>query len=132
MKKGIVLLFTTLLLFSCKTEKKETEKTAEPTTKEIAAVSTDMMESAVIYEANIRQYSKEGTFDAFTKDIPQLKQLGVKIIWLMPVFPISETKRKATGDKFVSDIEDAEERKKYLGSYYAVSDFTKINPEFTR
>lgn len=130
MKKGIVLLFTTLLLFSCKTEKKETEKTAEPTTKEIAAVSTDMMESAVIYEANIRQYSKEGTFDAFTKDIPQLKQLGVKIIWLMPVFPISETKRKATGDKFVSDIEDTEERKKYLGSYYAVSDFTKINPEF--
>jgi glycosidase len=115
---------------SCKTEKKEEKEAPKETKATIAAVSADMMESAVIYEANIRQYSKEGTFEAFTKDIPQLRKLGVKIIWVMPIFPISETKRKATGDKFVSEIEDPEERKKYLGSYYAVSDFTKINPEF--
>ncbi|WP_298509273.1 alpha-amylase family glycosyl hydrolase [uncultured Kordia sp.] len=130
MKNLNLFLIVTLLFLSCDTKKKEAVKTPEPKAKEIAAVSKDMMESAVIYEANIRQYSKEGSFDAFTKDIPQLKQLGVKIIWLMPIFPISETKRKATGDKFASDIEDPEERKKYLGSYYAVSDFTKINPEF--
>ncbi|MGH1386179.1 alpha-amylase family glycosyl hydrolase [Kordia sp.] len=130
MKKLSLFFISTLLFISCKTEKKETEKTPEKKEIAIAAVSDGMMESAVIYEANIRQYSKEGSFDAFTKDIPQLKELGVKIIWLMPIFPISETKRKATGDKFASDIEDAEERKKYLGSYYAVSDFTKINPEF--
>ena len=54
------------------------------------------MEHAVIYEVNIRQYSETGTFEAFTKDIPQLKELGVKIIWVMPIFPISK-KRKATG-----------------------------------
>lgn len=130
MKRLTLFLITTLLFISCKTEKKEVEKTPETKEKAIANVSSDMMENAVIYEANIRQYSKEGSFDAFTKDIPQLKELGVKIIWLMPIFPISETKRKATGDKFASDIEDLEERKKYLGSYYAVSDFTKINPEF--
>lgn len=130
MKKLTFLLLTTLLFISCKTEKKEAEKTPETDEKTIANVSDDMLESAVIYEANIRQYSKEGSFDAFTKDIPQLKELGVKIIWLMPIFPISETKRKATGDKFASEIEDEAERKKYLGSYYAVSDFTKINPEF--
>jgi len=130
MKNLNLFLIIALLFLSCKTEKKEVIKTPEPQIKEIAAVSSDMMENAVIYEANIRQYSKEGSFDAFTKDIPQLKQLGVKVIWLMPIFPISETKRKATGDKFASDIEDPEERKKYLGSYYAVSDFTKINPEF--
>ena len=50
----------------------------------------------------------------------------------MPVFPISETKRKATGgadSKFASDFPENEQAK-YLGSYYAVSDFTKINPEF--
>src|SRR5690606_21463513 len=57
---------------------------------------------------------------------------GVKIIWLMPVFPISEVKRKAVGganSKFSTDFPEAEQAK-YLGSYYAVSDFTKINPEF--
>lgn len=93
-------------------------------------VTDEMMETAIIYEANIRQYSPEGTFEAFTKDIPSLKEMGVKIIWLMPIHPISETKRKATGDTFVSDIEDVEEQKKYLGSYYAVSDYRGVNPEF--
>jgi alpha-amylase len=48
----------------------------------------------------------------------------------MPIFPISETKRKATGGDFASLIEDTEKRDKMLGSYYAVSDFKKINPEF--
>ena len=47
----------------------------------------------------------------------------------MPVFPISETKRKAEGGKFASEFPE-EEQAKYLGSYYAVTDFTKINPEF--
>jgi glycosidase len=50
----------------------------------------------------------------------------------MPVFPISETKRKATGgtnSKFATDFPESEQAK-YLGSYYAVSDFTEINPEF--
>lgn len=96
----------------------------------LAPMSPKVMESAIIYEANIRQYSAEGTFEAFTRDIPQLKELGVNIIWLMPVYPISETRRKATGDLMVEDIEDPEERKKYLGSYYAISDYLGINPEF--
>lgn len=123
MKKITQTLLILIVFVSCQTEK-ITVKTA------IAPVAPAMMETAVIYEANIRQYSPEGTFDAFTKDIPQLKKLGVKVIWLMPIFPISETNRKAKGDLMVHDIKDAEERKKYLGSYYAVSDFTKINPEF--
>ncbi|MEM6687595.1 MAG: alpha-amylase family glycosyl hydrolase [Bacteroidota bacterium] len=130
MKKLSLLCMSALLFFSCESKKKEEATTPTPKKATIAPVSAAMMESAVIYEANIRQYSKEGSFDAFTKDIPQLRELGVKVIWLMPIFPISETKRKATGDQFVSDIEDPKEREKYLGSYYAVSDFKKINPEF--
>jgi alpha-amylase len=130
MKKSILIVITLLAFMSCKKEQKEEVKAVQEEVKEIEAVTPEMMETAVIYEANIRQYSPEGTFAEFTKDIPQLKQLGVKIIWLMPIFPISETKRKAKGDLFVSDIEDPEERKKYLGSYYAVSDFTKVNQEF--
>ena len=95
MKKLVLVLLVTAFI-SCKTDMKKETQTVEQPTKEIAAVNAEMMESAVIYEANIRQYSTEGTFNEFTKDIPQLKQLGVKIIWLMPIFPISETKRKAT------------------------------------
>ena len=43
-------------------------------------LTSDKLENAVIYEVNIRQYSPEGSFNAFTKDIPNLKQLGVKVI----------------------------------------------------
>lgn len=132
MKKVIALVFFITIL-ACKEEKKQEEVNTVSDEKEILKpISASDLETAVIYEANIRQYSAEGTFEAFTKDIPQLKQLGVKVIWLMPVFPISETKRKATGgedSKFATDFPE-EEQDKYLGSYYAVSDFTKINPEF--
>ena len=122
------------LAYSCKKEVKSTSEAidVEEVKDTLAPISDSVLETAVIYEANIRQYSPEGTFDEFTKDIPQLKQLGVKVIWLMPVFPISETKRKATGgpdSKFASEMPE-EEQAKYLGSYYAVTDYTKINPEF--
>lgn len=119
-------------LFSCKKETKETEIPSEGVESEIAQFSPEVEENAVIYEVNIRQYSPEGTFNEFTKDIPKLKELGVKIIWVMPIFPISETKRKATGgdeSKFASEM-PKDEQSKYLGSYYAVSDFKKVNPEF--
>ncbi|MFK5880333.1 MAG: alpha-amylase family glycosyl hydrolase [Flavobacteriaceae bacterium] len=126
LKKIIILVLGLTLLISCQKQEKKSEEKAI----EIAAINDKVFETAVIYEVNIRQYSKEGSFDAFTKDIPQLRELGVKIIWMMPVFPISETKRKATGGDFASLIVDEAERKKALGSYYAVSDFTKVNPEF--
>ena len=131
--KKLILSLAILSVFACKEEKKQ-EETKVVTEEKVAIqpISASDLETAIIYEANIRQYSPEGTFEAFTKDIPQLKQLGVKVIWLMPVFPISETKRKATGgedSKFATDFPEAEQDK-FLGSYYAVSDFTKINPEF--
>jgi glycosidase len=133
MKKYLLIVCILFAFVACKTEKKEeVEVLQEDVKQELVPISTSDMETAVIYEANIRQYSPEGTFDEFTKDIPQLKELGVKVIWLMPVFPISETRRKATGgtdSKFASEFPE-EEQGKYLGSYYAVTDFTKINPEF--
>jgi len=69
--------------------------------------------SAVLYEANIRQYTPEGTFNAFAKHLPRLKNMGVDILWLMPITPIS-----------------IQERQGSLGSYYACSSYTKINEEF--
>ncbi len=66
-----------------------------------------------IYEVNIRQYTSEGTFNAFAAHLPRLKDMGVEILWFMPIHPIGEVKRKGT-----------------LGSYYSVKDFTDINSEF--
>jgi glycosidase len=128
MKKLLLSAFLLSTLISCKKESPENSAS----TAQIAAFQPEMEENSVLYEVNIRQYSPEGTFNAFTKDIPQLKELGIKIIWVMPIFPISQTKRKATGgdnSKFVSEM-PKEEQSKYLGSYYAVSDFKKVNPEF--
>ena len=125
MKIKNLVVVVSILFFSC-----QQDVEVNKNDKVIAPISDQVLETAVIYEANIRQYSKEGTFKAFTKDIPGLKELGVKIIWMMPINPISEIKRKATGGSFTSEIEDKEERKKYLGSYYSVSDYKAINPEF--
>lgn len=116
--KKIIFLITILLIFSGCRKNIDSEK-----------IKVNV-KNAVIYEVNIRQYSEKGTFEEFTKDIPMLKKLGVKIIWAMPIFPISKTKRKATGGDFAYLIEDEEKRDKMLGSYYAVSDYGKINPEF--
>jgi len=129
MKKLIILCLVLNLIYSCK-ESPKVEENVSNEIGTIAPMSAAVMEKAVIYEANIRQYSPEGTFNAFTKDIPHLKELGVKIVWVMPINPISEIKRKATDGRFTSEIEDEAERKKYLGSYYSVSDYRAINPEF--
>jgi glycosidase len=66
-----------------------------------------------IYEVNIRQYTPEGSFQAFAKHLPRLKEMGVGLIWLMPIHPIGQLNRKGS-----------------LGSYYAVQDYLGINPEF--
>ncbi|MEQ8582899.1 MAG: alpha-amylase family glycosyl hydrolase [Marinoscillum sp.] len=70
----------------------------------------EWMKSAVLYQVNIRQYTPEGTFIAFQKHLPRLKELGVDILWLMPIHPIGEERRIGT-----------------LGSFYAVQDYYGIN-----
>ncbi len=66
-----------------------------------------------IYEVNLRQYTLEGTFNAFAAHLPRLQAMGVGLIWLMPIHPIGQLNRKGS-----------------LGSYYAVQDYLGINPEF--
>ncbi len=69
--------------------------------------------NASIYQINTRQFTAEGTFRAAEKQLPRLKELGVDILWLMPIHPIGEVKRKGS-----------------LGSPYAVRDYLAVNPEF--
>ena len=73
----------------------------------------DWINTTNVYEVNLRQYTVEGTFNAFAKELPRLKEMGVETLWFMPITPIAQKEMKGT-----------------LGSYYACSDYTSINPEF--
>ncbi len=75
--------------------------------------NVEWLNNANIYEINVRQYTKEGTFAAFQKHIPRLKNMGIKVLWFMPIQPIGVLNRKET-----------------LGSYYSIKDYKGINPEF--
>ena len=131
MKRFIIAALAVSMLAACKNETSEKKvNNKNEKAEKLAPINDSILGQSVIYEANIRQYSPEGTFNEFTKDIPQLKELGVKVIWLMPVYPISAVKRKAADGRFAEEIEDPKEREKILGSYYAISDYTGINPEF--
>ena len=66
-----------------------------------------------VYSVNMRQYTPEGTINAFAKNLPRLKEMGVETLWFMPLTPIAQKNKKGT-----------------LGSYYAAADYTSINPEF--
>lgn len=68
---------------------------------------------AVLYQINTRQFTEEGTFRAAQQELPRLKELGVDILWLMPIHPIGVENRKGT-----------------LGSPYSVQDYYAVNPEF--
>lgn len=131
MKKVIILGLYLAAFAGCKQEERTDVKNTANTEKTgtLAPITDEVLETSVIYEANIRQYSPEGTFNAFTKDIPRLKKMGVKVLWLMPIYPISMKNRKSTDGRTVTDIKDPKERAKYLGSYYAISDYTAINPD---
>jgi glycosidase len=104
-----VIVMTTLVI-SCDSQPNTNQKNV----KQIKQMKhTDWSRNANIYEVNIRQYTEEGTFNAFRKHLPRLKEMGVDIIWLMPIHPVSELNRKGS-----------------LGSYYAVADYKAVNPEF--
>lgn len=102
--KLFILPLIAMAMYSC-----------QPPAKQPAEVAQypEWSKDAVLYEVNIRQYTPEGTFKAFESHLPRLKELGVEILWIMPIGPISEKNRKGS-----------------LGSYYAVKDYKGINPEF--
>lgn len=101
----LFIVILAFILFAC-----------QPATKNAESPKSHIPEwskNSVLYEVNIRQYTPEGTFKAFESHLPRLKELGVDILWIMPIHPISMKNRKGS-----------------LGSYYAVKDYKAINPEF--
>lgn len=106
----MILIFT---IFSCK-PKNQNSITVEQKidTSAVVAIAPEWSKNAVIYEVNLRQYTKEGNIKAFIPHIPRLKNLGIDILWIMPPFPIGVKNRKGS-----------------LGSPYSISDYSTINPD---
>jgi len=86
----------------------QSEVSSKPPIKTVPEWSKNL----TIYEVNLRQYSTSGSFKDFEKHLPRLKELGVGILWFMPIQPIGEVNRKGS-----------------LGSYYSIKDYFSVNPE---
>ncbi len=104
-----IVAVAVIAFFGCK--EKAPEKEIKPFVSEV--VHPEWTRNAVIYEVNTRQFTPEGTFKAIEAHLPRLKELGVDILWFMPINPIG-----------------IKNRKEPLGSYYSVKDYLDVNPEF--
>ncbi len=102
MKRFTILLLAVLALMSC-AKQQESQPLKHP----------KFAYDATIYELNTRQLTPEGTFAAAEAELPKLKEMGVDIIWMMPLQPIGKLTRKGS-----------------LGSYYSIIDYCEFNPEF--
>ncbi len=88
-------------------------QTARDFSREQARVSPEWVRDAVIYEIFPRTFSAEGNFNGITRRLDELQNLGVTVLWLMPIHPIGQERRKGS-----------------IGSPYAVRDFYAINPDY--
>jgi len=107
----MIIIAFLISLFGCKNRNATTKKEAVKRTYE--KVLPEWAKNVVIYEVNIRQHTEEGTLSAFSRDIPRLKEMGIDILWIMPIQEIGILNRKGS-----------------LGSYYSIRDYRKVNPEF--
>lgn len=107
----------TLFIAGCKDSKKETNnsnnESAYTPKPYVELKHPEWSKNATIYEVNVRQFTPEGTFKAFEAHLPRIKEMGIDIIWLMPIHPIGEKNRKGT-----------------LGSEYSVKDYYGVNAEY--
>lgn len=110
---GVALLALGLAPLRARAQEQRTTREKLFGDKSFESAHADWAPGAVIYEVNLRQGTKGRTLKSASEELPRLKDLGVDIVWLMPIHPISEVNRKGT-----------------LGSYYAVQDYKAVNPEF--
>jgi alpha-amylase len=114
--QGIFLFTIISLLIACAPKEKEVVAVEEKEDLPLMQGPLSLPSWAInanIYEVNIRQYTPEGTINAFAAQIPRLKEMGVDILWIMPVQPISKKNRKGG-----------------LGSPYSIANYTAVNPDY--
>lgn len=107
------LLLIAGMLAACVTEPNTTETNNDDNQNQPSVSFPEKIAAGTIYEVNIRQHTPEGTINAFAADLPRLKEMGIQMLWIMPVQPIG-----------------VKNRKEPLGSYYSIKDYREVNPEF--
>src|SRR5437867_2198060 len=106
MNDKVLALIGVLLIPAC-------SLSAETLANQQARQGPDWLRSGVVYEIYPRNFSSNGNFNGITQRLDELKDLGVNILWLMPIHPIGEKLRKGS-----------------VGSPYAVRDYEAINPDY--
>jgi len=79
----------------------------------MAANTPATYRNLVFYQVFVRQHTPSGTFRELISDLDRIRDLGVDVVYLLPIHPIGEKNRKGS-----------------LGSPYAIEDYRKINPEY--
>jgi glycosidase len=105
---GAVAFLTLVFLALC-----AQARAAEAGAAAAARPSPEWLRDAVVYEVFPRAFSAKGNFKAVTAQLDRLKDLGVTILWLMPIHPMGQLKAKGS-----------------LGSPYAVRDYDAIDPAY--
>lgn len=111
MIKRICSVFALGLLLACQSNKAGQSTT--PNTMDSTYARKEWIGHTNVYEVNLRQYTQEGTINAFLKELPRLRAMGVETLWFMPLTPIAQKNKKGS-----------------LGSYYAAADYTTVSAEF--
>src|SRR5437660_10060308 len=102
-----------IILATASTACPPAQQLARDFSKETERPVRDWVRDGVIYQIYERDFSDEGNFKGVTAQLDRLKELGVTILWLMPIHPIGQEKKKGT-----------------IGSPYAVRDYYGINPDY--
>jgi glycosidase len=115
MKKSIIyLLIINILILACQPNKKDASSKSNQggNSESFKKEAPEWFNNAMVYEVNVRQMSPSGTLNEFAYHLPRMKEMGIDVVWLMPIYPISKAKRKGK-----------------MGSPYAVSDYKAVNPD---
>jgi alpha-amylase len=113
MKKLFFATVIAMQLVACNNNVSDSQNKSKLTMTTDGFKVADWINNTNVYEVNLRQYSNEGTINAFLKELPRLKEMGVETLWFMPLTPIAQKNKKGS-----------------MGSYYACSDYTSVSPEF--
>lgn len=101
-------LIIALLFASCKND--EPVRPTEDWDTPVQSIGTG---NRVIYEMNIRNFSKDGNIAGAIAQLDRLYKLGVDILWVMPIHPIGVLDRSGS-----------------MGSPYSVKDYMSVNPDY--
>ncbi len=112
-RPGKLILVAIVLIFGSQGFGIAAQQPAPDLSKEQARTTRDWVRDGVVYEIYPRAFSPQGNFNSITARLDDLKDLGVTILWMMPIHPIGQEKKKGT-----------------IGSPYAVRDYYGINPDY--